>query len=421
MSPSSEKFPAGYCKNENNRKMLPAFLNQTRSRRSFLVSSLASALVVRGDQPSKSRQDEIQWIKTPQGGLQPQAVVDSNGGVHVVYLYGDPAAADIAYVQKGSDDRKFSSPIRVNSQPGSAIALGTVRGAHLALGKSGRIHVAWNGSSSAEPKGPGGTAPMLYTRLANTGDDFEPERNLLTTAVGLDGGGAVAADPRGSVYVTWHAQGQPEGKPITGEEHRRVWLARSNDDGQTFETEQPVSPAGLGTCGCCGMGALADPRGNLYLLYRTAREIIHRDIYLLVSCDRGLTFQATKVDSWEIGACPMSAVGLVAANGRVYLAWQTDKQVYWAAVNSRDGALGQPNQPPGDAAGRKHPALAVNERGEILMTWTEGTGWKKGGSLAWQLFDAAGNPTEANGRSPGLPPWDFAAIVPQKSSFLIVS
>jgi hypothetical protein len=27
--------------------------------------------------------------------------------------------------------------------------------------------------------------------------------------------------------------------------------------------------------------------------------------------------------------------------------------------------------------------------------WTEGTGWKKGGSLAYRLYDPAGHPSEA--------------------------
>ena len=46
---------------------------------------------------------------------------------------------------------------------GIVTALGTVRGARLALGAEGMLHVAWNGSSKASPKGPGGSAPMLYT------------------------------------------------------------------------------------------------------------------------------------------------------------------------------------------------------------------------------------------------------------------
>lgn len=146
---------------------------------------------------------------------------------------------------------------------------------------------------------------MLYTRLDDSGKSFEPQRNLMQTATGLDGGGAIAADRAGNVYLTWHAQGQKGGQPIEGEGNRRVWFARSTNDGKTFEREAPVSPSQTGACGCCGMGAVADQKGNLYLLYRSAREVIHRDMYLLVSQDRGMTFPAMDVQPWDIGACPM--------------------------------------------------------------------------------------------------------------------
>ena len=36
----------------------------------------------------------------------------------------------------------FSVPIKVNSLPGSAIAAGNIRGAHIAIGRNGRVHVA---------------------------------------------------------------------------------------------------------------------------------------------------------------------------------------------------------------------------------------------------------------------------------------
>ncbi|MBV8780963.1 MAG: hypothetical protein JO353_06155, partial [Phycisphaerae bacterium] len=211
----------------------------------------------------------IQLIKTPNGGLQPQAVVDTEGTIHLIYLYGDPAAADIGYVRKAPGERDFSPAIRVNSQPGSAIAIGTVRGAHIVLGSSGRVHVAWNGSSTAEPKGPRNGAPMLYTRINERRDGFEPQRSVMTTASGLDGGGSLAADGHGNVYVTWHAQGQENGKPIEGEEHRRVWIARSIIYRTTATTEKPVSRRDRGVCACCGMGALADDAGHLYVVYRS--------------------------------------------------------------------------------------------------------------------------------------------------------
>src|SRR5262249_5593595 len=156
---------------------------------------------------------------------------------------------------------------------------GNIRGAHLALGKNGRVHVAWNGSHKALPKAPGGGTPMLYSRLNEKGTAFEPQRNLIQSAPGLDGGGSVAADRAGSVYVCWHAP-EPSKK---GEANRRVWVAVSTDEGKTFAAERAASTEPTGACGCCGMRAFADSKGTLYALYRGAKDVEQRDMYLLSS------------------------------------------------------------------------------------------------------------------------------------------
>ena len=183
-------------------------------------------------------------VRAPERGIQPQVAVDNNGVLHMLYFTGDAMHGDLRYVKSLDGGATFSSPIQVNSIPGSAIATGNIRGAHLALGPKGRIHAAWNGTQQA---GAPGKLPMLYTRLKDSGLGFEPERNLIQAAYGIDGGGAVAADPSGHVYVFWHA-------PIPGskgEENRRVWLARSNDDGKSFDHEKIAWDKPTGACACC--------------------------------------------------------------------------------------------------------------------------------------------------------------------------
>src|SRR5579863_1668433 len=116
-------------------------------------------------------QGSVRLLRVPQGGIQPQAATGDRGTLHLIYFAGDPKNGDIFYVTSRDGGASFSQPLRVNSQPGSAIALGTIRGAQVALGRRGRIHVAWNGSQMAEPKGPMNPdyhqsgSPMLYTRL----------------------------------------------------------------------------------------------------------------------------------------------------------------------------------------------------------------------------------------------------------------
>jgi hypothetical protein len=139
-------------------------------------------VAVANDTPTAVRQ-----VRVPDRGLQPQVLVDTAGTLHLIYLGDEPASANVYYVRKSAGSEKFSRPLRVNSQPGSAIAIGSIRGAQLALGSANRVHVAWNGSGKAEPKGPVKYGnPMLYSRLADDGSAFEPQRNVIGEHYGLD-------------------------------------------------------------------------------------------------------------------------------------------------------------------------------------------------------------------------------------------
>ena len=67
-----------------------------------------------------------------------------------------------------------------------------------------------------------------------------------------------------------------------------------------------------------------------------------------------------------------------------------------------------------------YPALAVNGSDEVLLVWTEGTGWQRGGSFAWQLLDEQGRVTSTRGRSPGIPVWSFAAAYARPNGSFVI-
>jgi hypothetical protein len=365
----------------------------------------------------------VALIRVPNNGIQPEAVVDAQGVVHLLYFSGEPRAGDLFYVRSTDSGRTFSTPVRINSQPGSAIGTGTIRGGQLALGRGGRVHVTWNGSDIAMPKGVANpangqpTAPFLYARSNPEGTRFEPQRNLTTRGYFIDGGGSIAADRVGNVYAVWHAA-PVDGQP--GEDHRLVWIARSTDDGATFSREEPASRENAGACGCCGIRALASS-DTLLLLYRSATAMIHRDVHLLQSTDRGRTFRGSRVQEWEINACPMTSMSLATIADTTLGAWETAGQVYFGRIDARTARIPESMAAPGAGTNRKHPRLAVNRRRETLLAWTEGTAWARGGSLAWQVFDASGRPTDVKGTAPGIPVWSFAApIVRPDGSFAIL-
>ena len=104
----------------------------------------------------------VELKRVPEGGIQPQIAVDHNGTVHLVYFKGDPSQGDLFYA-RSKDGENFSDPIRINSVPGTAVAIGNIRGARIALGRNGNVYVVWN----ASPKlgNPAlGHSPMLFSR-----------------------------------------------------------------------------------------------------------------------------------------------------------------------------------------------------------------------------------------------------------------
>lgn len=374
----------------------------------ILTAFALSALAATSERPA-----EVRLQRVPNGGIQPQVAVGANGTVHLIYFSGEPMAGDLFYARSADGGSSFSKPIRVNSHPGSAIAVGNIRGAHIALGRNGRVHVAWNGSKDAEPRGPGGATPMLYSRLNDGGAAFEPERNLIQTAYGLDGGGALAADVQGNVYVFWHAP-TPGTK---GEGNRRVWVARSTDDGKTFARETPATDQPTGACGCCGMIAVAAQNGDVLALYRSATATVNRDMYLLASHDRGRTFSDQKIDAWEVGYCVMSSAALAPSPAGTLAAWETKGKIHFGRIGASAGKI---YAAPGNGDKRKHPTIAIGSNGRAIVAWTDGMGWKKGGSLAWQVYDATLRPVGETGQGDGVPVWSLIAAFPRADGGFVI-
>src|SRR5262249_3982192 len=147
--------------------------------------------------------------------------------------------------------------------------------------------------------------------------------------------------------------------------------------------------------------------GAVYMLYRGAAEIVHRNEILLVSPRPGAEFRIVNSHPWNVAACPMSSATLAEGKQGVLAAWENPGQGYYAVGNPKTMQVSQPVAPPG-ATKRKHPAVVANEKGETLFVWTEGTAWAKGGFIAWQLFDKDGSPTAETGRADGVPVWSLA-------------
>ena len=346
---------------------------------------------------------EVRTERVPEGGLQP-VVMTGGGMVHLVYLTGDPKAADIHEVQRKVGGGAWSSPRTVNSEPGAAVALGSVRGPRLALGGGGIRHVLWNGSSKIRQTA-SGSAPLLYSRSRPGEGGFEVQRALGGDTRHLDGGGAVAADGKGTVWVVWHAALPTPPPGGDDETHRGVFLRDSHDEGATFGPSRRIDPPGMGVCACCGLDAGIGPDGSGWVLVRGAAGRSERGMRLLTTQAGARGFTIQKMDSWPLDQCPLSTCRLVQASDGPSAVWISKGRVQWASLGSPDRS--QTLSESGKSA--NHPVwVPLGRTGSAVVAWTEGTGWQRGGGLAWSTL-RSGTLDPNIQRLPGVPVWGAVA------------
>ncbi len=348
----------------------------------------------------------VRQERVPEQGVQPQVTAGRDGVIHLVYLKGPAAACDVRYATRAPGKTSWSPPVTVNDRRASAVAMGTIRGAQVAVSGDGTVHVVWNG-----PGGAKSPSALYYTRLEPGKQAFEPQRDLRGSSSGLDGGASVAAGADGKVFILWHGRGE-NAEP--GELGRVVFVLQSTDNGRTFAPLKAVNADYAGVCACCSLKGFVAPDGGLFLLYRAARSMGQRDVTLLASRDGGQNFEHRIVGPWAISACPMSSMTLAAAGGGMRGAWEAEGKIHTAPLDGKAQAIAVS----GDKA--RHPAMAVNGKGETLICWSTGTGWQRGGGVAWQVLDAKGNPSADKGMAEGVPVWGATAAYADGDGFVVM-
>ena len=342
-------------------------------------------------------------LRAPTDANLPQVAIDDTGTLHLVYYMGSMSSGDLFHVTRAPDATDWSAPQQVNSQPHSVTGVGPIDGGQMAIDPDSRLHVTWFHNDPMQ---------FHYTRSDGTGG-FEKQQVLsVKDESGVESGPTVTAAGDGSVYVFWHADGVEDAR-------RRVYMAVSRNDGALFELPRAVSPEAEGACGCCGLRAVTDGAGAVHVSYRGARDNIHRGMRLLTTADQGRTFSDQLIQSWDVGACPVASTTLSAGPNGTLVAWETEGQVQFADVDRLDALV----SPPGETRfRRKNPAVAVNDRGDTLLAWGDGPGWRSGGSLHWQLFDRGGRPNgeEGSGSEPIPASSVPTAVARPDGSFVIV-
>ncbi len=360
----------------------------------------------------------VTFEKTPHGGIQPQAIVDASGMLHLLYYKGQPREGDLFYVSRAAGKKGFSTPLQVNSIAGSACCIGSIFRARMAIGSDGIVHILWNGSfgfvkKQWEKKGKQRTPEeftfLFYTRLRDDRASFKTQVNLNRKTYGLDGNGSIAVDRNGTVHVFWHAN-------VKGRPDRIAFTVRSTNNGRSFSSESRITQEPLGVCECCTMEAFSSTKGGLYVAYRTAEQT-SRNVVVFSFDKLSGRFSEVQRHRWNIVACPASTFAFAEDDRRVYAAWENESHVY---VNDVLSKAAPKNVSSGSKSG-KYPSLAINAKGDRLITWSSDTGWGKGGFVEYRVTNRSGV-VSSQGNGPGHSPaaYSFSSACALPSGDFIV-
>lgn len=332
--------------------------------------------------------EHVQLLKTPHGGIVPDAEVDADGVLHLAYVRGE----DAYYVSSLDEGKTFAEPIRINSEPGTAFGH-DYRGPDIAIGQNGRVHAIWY-TNAYQRKLPKDQWGVHYAYLDSSTGAFVPARNFSQRP---SDNYSLAADTSGAVAVFWTAE--------------KLFVNLSQDNGKTFSRSSAVS--GADACECCASRAVFSSDGALHCAYRDNANDI-RDM-VLVSLPKGKqAFGRSKIspEPWRVEACPMTGTYLTSSPRGLVAAWEMRGKVLFGRLDPR-----------GPTAA-KNPLTARTDKGKwpLVLAAPDGAwlvAYKQGSELVWELYGAKGNlakgPTPAPSNS-----HRFAGVVTKDGRFLLI-
>lgn len=320
---------------------------------------------------------------------QPQAAVDADGTIHVVYGVGD----EILHCRSSDHGKTFSRPHELPRL--GVLALGMRRGPRIAV-FNGQISV----TAIAGPIGKGRDGDVLCCRSADGGQTWQGAVRVNdvedSAREGLHG---LAAGADGTLCCVWLdlRHGTTE-----------VLASTSRDGGATWSKNVLVyhSPDGS-VCECCHPSVAIGADRKIHVLWRNALDG-NRDMYVASSDNGGAIFgDASKLGagSWQLQACPMDGGAVAAlADGAIASVWRRDDTVFVQHGDIlAEESLGQGEQ----------PWLAAAEN-ELYVIWLR----RRGGPAYWratqdrairQLAEVASDAVvaaSASGQGPVVALWE---------------
>jgi hypothetical protein len=339
----------------------------SRGARTLALAAATGALLVGCGEQQKLQLSEPHTVSAPTSvGAAPMFAVSDSG---------QQATAWISAPEGGSDGRLYVS---VDGAAPSELrdSLGPIE----PHGESPpKIAYSSDGSLAAlyvvGKVAPGKRFPLGALRFARSPDGGRSWEHPVTitddSAFGSHNFHALHIARDGTIYAAWL-----DGRG--GQSH--AFATRSEDGGKTWAPNHPISTGEA--CPCCRTALATAPGGVVYAAWRAVLPGNIREIVVARSSDRGTTWSEpvrVQNDQWQVDACPHAGPALaVDSRNRLHVTWWSGKEgaagVFYA--RSDDGGKSFAHVTPLGTAEFSQPAhvqLALGDSGVVAVAWDDGT------------------------------------------------
>ncbi|MCU1243019.1 MAG: hypothetical protein JWO71_3745 [Candidatus Acidoferrum typicum] len=278
----------------------------------------------------------------------PRLLVDSHGGINVVWVDPTPGNQDIFFSHSTDGGATFSIPQNLsNDAPNSGSP-------QMAVDASGNICVVWESDDI--------TFGVPFSHSTDGGATFSKPINLATISTGSYGP-QIAVGVDGSINVAWEDDFNFQSD---------ISFSRSTDKGATFSTPKNLSSNAGNSFAAQITG---DPNGNIDVVWMddTPGNYV---VLLSRSTDQGATFSSAKLSN-SPGNSGNPQIG-VDTNGGTYVTWQgnvppaSNNDIFFA--RSSDGVnFSTPVNLSNNAGNSFNPWMVVDAAGGINLGWTDRT------------------------------------------------
>jgi hypothetical protein len=259
----------------------------------------------------------------------------------------------------------FDRPVRVNDEEKSFHGYSSV-----AASPDGDVYAVWLDARETTPSAE--TFAIYFARSRDQGASFEKNQRVALAACPCCRP-RIAVGARGELYVAW--------RKVFAGDIRDMVVSTSYDGGNTFAPEVRVADDGWHLRGCPHSGpSMVESNGRLYVAWLTEGREQHPRVQLAWSDDEGRHFHTPLIVSGET-LDPNHPVLSASEDGRVLVAFQgrTKKaDGSWEPtaafmVEVAGDKVSSPVPLPNDGGSVSNPRVAAGTGGRVYVAWSQRT------------------------------------------------